>query len=519
MHYRRHQPYRLIEGFEPLEKTGIEILHRRVLAELKPHGCTQILNSVLASLSNSPRGPHEVASAPWLTLLIAKWAMQDPMVPTKMGRPLPQEKLTELVNLLWNAPLEASPNVWLLVRSNFHVQYQWQVDDLMGFIRWPALIARQHPNSLIRRQFVQTIGMEPDDYIDLSFALSGGILNRDGPLNPNWLNALRNSYPTQLDGIVKMFAHSLHELRHEMRSDEAQRIRGRSELYEFPYLKRYPLLLRRDGLHVWHSKVFKQGVEDAVDMRMSVSLGEEYSQTFSKVFEQYVTELSTPLSEAALTEKAFWSEFGRDRRAAEVVIPGKFGNVFIEAKMSLYADEIMLTDDEAVARQKTFQLRDAFEKAISAGNTLRSRPFADGIFDKLEDFLIIVTSRSLLIRDAQILSELYRDSWDPYKGDAQAAQRMPLLNAVILGISDFEKLIGAVRSNDLDLSKVLRDATRANADPMTGKMLFLQHLPRTRWGKTPVLWNATERSLERLSIALGQPSSSIISAPDDPDSD
>jgi hypothetical protein len=512
MNFRRSHPYKSAATSQPLAKIGLEGLHSRIVAELRLYGCAHIADAVLRSLNVQQIASDELQSAPWLALLIVKWALQDPSVPMRLGKPMPQDRLDALKVILWNAPIESEPNVFLLFRSHFHVQYQWQrEDDPMGFARWPALIALQHPNSLIRRQFKQAMGMDPTDYIDLTFAMAGGVLNRKGPLSPRWLDALRTHYPTQIDVLLKLFARPLANLREIVCASEAQKIRGRAELLEFPYFKRFPLLSRKDGLHVWHSKVFKQGLEDAVDMRMSTKFADDYVKSFSRVFEKYVVNLSLTASTSALTEREFWKEFGKDQRAVEVVIPGRVGNVLIEAKMSLYADEILLTDNEIVARQKSYRFREAFEKGLAVGRTLRSRPFAGGVFDKAEDYLIIVTSRDFLIRDAKMLSELYPDSWDPFRGDEKAARRLPMSNAIILSIGDFEMLLGIIKKNGLELSSVLHDASRANRNPETAKMLFLQHLEGMQRQRSALVSRALEESLDRIAVALKQPRDAFFS--------
>jgi hypothetical protein len=305
---------------------------------------------------------------------------------------------------------------------------------------------------------------------------------------------------------VSLFARSLSGLRDELQNEDAQKIRGKFELIEFPYLQRFPLLKLRNGrLHAWHPKVFEQGLEDAVHLRLS-ELGPGYTEPFSRVFEGYVTELAVSAGVSVVTEAAYKAVAGHTASAVEAIFPGRGCNIFVEAKMSLFADDVLLTDNETVAFQKTKRLRDAIGQAWAVGEKIRAAdaPLGSRVAHEC-DFLLIVTSRELLISGGEMLASMYAPNQFRYPSDA-ARRRLPLSRILILSIEDYENLIGAVARGEVDLFEIVEQATTANSSPDAAQMFFSAHLSKRvkRWQWTPLLDEAFRSSADRLSTALGQ---------------
>jgi hypothetical protein len=288
--------YRMAPRVTPLPKRGIEEAHKSIVNRLRRYSGVSIADLALQILWNPPTGEvEELKSAPWLSLLLVKWAMQDNLVNLRAGPPIPPARFDRLRQELWElqGPSHGEkPNVWLMLRYLVHVQVEFQHRESWGFLRWPALYARLDAGSINRRQFRQVMGLEPGAFLALAYALYAAVLNRQMPLAQDYLSTFRPTHGAAVDRMYELFVRDLPGLRHDLQTDEAQRIRGKPELFEFPYLRRYPFLRLRDGrLHCWHSLVFARGLEDAVHIRLS-SLGAEYVNEFSWVYERYVTELA-----------------------------------------------------------------------------------------------------------------------------------------------------------------------------------------------------------------------------------
>ena len=87
--------YRMAARVAPLPKRGIEEVHKSIVNRLRRYSGTSIADLALQMLWNPPTGEaEELRSAPWLTLLLVKWAMQDSLVSLRVGPRFPRPSLT-----------------------------------------------------------------------------------------------------------------------------------------------------------------------------------------------------------------------------------------------------------------------------------------------------------------------------------------------------------------------------------------------------------------------------------------
>lgn len=400
---------------------------------------------------------------------------------------------------------EDQSNAELIIRNLLHVQLEFQRKESWGFLRWPALYSRLNSGSTNRRQFREVMGMEPEAFLDMTYGLYGGVIGEKVPLEEDYLAPFRPTYGGSVDQMYSLFVRDLHALREELKSDEAQRIRGKQELFEFPYLRRFPFLRLEDGrIHCWHSLVFARGMEDAVHLRLS-KLGSDYTNEFSRVFEQYVTELATESGQALLDESAYKALQGGHSPAVEVIIQGEDCNILVEAKMSLFADDVLLQDSETAIYQKTERVRDAIKQAWQVSKIIRDPSRGYGTrFQTKQDYLLVVTSRELNLWNGEILKRLYAPGRLNYP-NPEAELHLPLKNVFILSIEEFERVIGCVAAGEINLSDVLKDAVTANQNALTAKMFFSDFIGKytKRWAIPSVMKNAQLAADARIKSALG----------------
>lgn len=467
--------YRMTAGFSPLPKRGIEATHKSIVNRLRRYSGESIVDLALHMLWHPPSGKLETLKTfPWLTLLLVKWALQDNMVRIRVGSRISQHEFDQLRQMVWDAPEKQNEksNVWLMLRSILNVQIAFQRGPSWAFLRWPALYDRLDPKSRSRRQFREVIGMEPAEFLDLAYGMYATVLTDAMPLNPDWLAPFRPRYGSCVDKMYELFVRDLTGIRTELQADLAQRIRGKQELYEFPYLHRFPFIRLRDGdVYCWHPLVFARGLEEAVHLRLS-SLGKEYVDDFSLVFEQYVTEVAMESGIPALTESAYKDLVGGHAHSVEVILEGENCNIFIEAKMSLFADDVMVQDSEIAIYQKTKRVREAIKQGWRVGKAVRnSESPLKNRFHTKEDYLLVVTSRELIIGNGESLLRLYPSNSFDYPDD-DAKKRLPLSNVFIVSIEDFDVLMANVKAGTINLTKFLRDAVSDNQQSDTARLFF-----------------------------------------------
>ena len=251
--------------------------------------------------------------------------------------------------------------------------------------------------------------------------------------------------------------------------------------------------------------VFARGLEDLVHLRLS-ELQTEYTQPFSRLFEKYVVELSKAMDPSALTDEEYLALVGNGASNVEAAIACGDCNVFVEAKMSLFADDVVLTDSEVQVYQKTKRVRDGIKQAWNVGQTVRSNNSPLPAYAAAEqDFLLLVTSRELFVGDGEMFQRLYRVGDFEYP-DAAAKADLPLRNVFIMSIENYERLSCAVAAGAVSLPALLKEAATKAQDPATSSMLFDGYLqPYVKgWGLPDLLLNARKQSESRLAVAFGE---------------
>lgn len=493
----------------PIHKVSMDEAYRSIRNRLARYSATSILDAALHILWNPPADPvEELRSAPWLTMLIVKWALQNDAVKLQAGPSISIAEMNEIRQKLWNLPeqvRELQPkNIFLMLRSLMHQQVEFQRKETQSYMRWAALYARLPKDGVDRTQFRTAFGMEPDDFLVLSFALYAAVLNGDVPLSRDWMMPLRAAYGDKIDKIFDVLARDVLALREELQKDPAQRIRGKNEFYEFPYLKRFPLLHLPNGLiHCWHRLVFARGLEEIVHLRLTDLFDSKYTASFSRVFESYVTELARESGLSLMDEAEYKHLVGPGMPSVEAIFDGDEDcNVLVEAKLSKFEDDCIVEDSPLWAHRKMRRVREALEQGWKVGKVVRETAALGARFAKRMDFLLVVTSRELFIGGGQALQRLIPEEHRGYP-DATAEHTLPLSNVFVMGIEEFERLVGAVRAGEVNLPEVLRDAAMANDNGATSRMFFSDFFENqvgpTGWTTPRLMSEARERVYELIA--------------------
>jgi hypothetical protein len=373
-------------------------------------------------------------------------------------------------------------------------------------LRWPALIAREPTSQRSQRQFRENLGLAPEQFMDMSFALLAAAMTDDFPLGPAWSKPLRPAYGSALDAFWNLVARDFSHLRRELlRHAHAQPLPLRQELYEAPFLKRYPLFKMRNGHYgTWHPLLLARSLEEIVHVKLGTLQG-GYTQPFSRLFERYVWELAQTMSSTTITEDEYMEVVGETEPMVEAILPYSDCNVLVEAKMALFGDDVLLTDNETQAYQKTKRVRDGIKQAWKVGKALRlpNSQFSQ-CSTAAEDFLLVVTSRELFLGDGEKLLRLYAMGEFDYP-DEQSRGNMPLHNVFIMSIESYEHLSVAVATSAVSLPSLLKEAVIKNKAPSTSVMLFDDFLRDyvKNWGMPELLESARRAAQIRLARAFG----------------
>lgn len=485
-----------------LDKRDIDAEYRRIRNKLRRFNALSIIDAALTSLHHhmTKNKEHELRSAPWVALLLVKWAFQDNMVPMRVNPPISVEQFDYIRNELWNLsrPEGQKVNVYAMLRQMFAGQMEFQKRPSWSFMRTPMLISRLPPQHPARKMFVEGLGIEPEPFMDISIAVYSAVLNGDMHFNIRKYFGLAPHYTQPINTFFDLLARDPITLRTELQNKNLQHNRGSSELYEFPIFRRFPLLQRtNETVSVWHQAVFSRGMEDAVHIRLSEN-GQDYSRAYSIIHEEYVVDLVQSLDKPYISEAAQSEEFPAGSQV-EAIIPSDDGCLLVEAKMTLYNDGSLFSVNEEILKVATKRIRDGIKQVrrVAVQNQAASW-YTGGL-----TYAIIVANSDLHLYTAERLGKIIRS--DSLTDAAEGGDVLPLERIFIISTSEMESFVSVMRQTGKSGPEILAKAVEDNRESQTQKGYIGQHLANYvhRYETPAILEEASEMSIKRVFEAVG----------------
>ena len=453
----------------------------------------------------------ELGKAPWLTLLMVKWACQDRHSGRAHMPAISRAQLNDLRQRLWDFPerlYTGSAGTMppeLFMRQLVRPQLGFQRALTKSFVREAALLGEQPENHPLRRLFVEKTAFDVLAFIDLSLATSTRIVKGERAFPAVFLNSLHPVHaPEVVSAFQRSIARTLPDLVTFCRSLPDANRKVASEFFEFPVLTRYPFFQNGSTMICWHPAVFYRGLESFVHSVLSEA-GPDYIEPFSRLFEQHV------LAEAGkVPARLFGEDALRGLISAETQVPDGLlsfpgCNVFIEAKAGLYRESVMTVGNSDVFAHKTTAIRKAVGQAWATSLSLREQRRAPlQVLEADADYLLIVTNKELGAGRGTALASMYPKGTLDYP-NADAERLLPRKRVYVLSIDDFERLTNAAASGYIELPAFLASCVHDDAEPRTARQLFEQHLNErsvpARFSHT--IEKAIDASFLRLRGALG----------------
>ncbi len=498
---------------------------QRIRNRLRRYSLISIISVGLNHLTQQHENKEEALRAmPWLAALVMKLAIEDEMISMHNGDLCPSAEFDACCNAIWNAKrgLDESVQVALLVvRASMHAQFIFQRSETFGFMRWAALISRLDASHPCRSLFERVFGKTPDDFMMAAILLISQF-KKETPQQPIDLrdySALPEGLTKPLYQLVELLSKDLSELRVQLQGELRSRLvsnhpaRQESERHEFPWLAKYPLLkLDQTRVLAWNPTIFFHGLEESVHIRLS-EFGQRYTDSFSQVFEDYVIELIQESGTHAITDQEFKRLGNKSMSAVDALIPHAEGNVFIECKMSLFADAVLLNDSPHIVSEKLRRIRKAIVQGWKVGDLLRSDEIELNDAKSADnDYLIVVTSRQLLFGNGLHLKQMVDEQFfddilsksnfiSPYK---EQLSRMPPQNITILSIEEFEHLVGAVKSKKVTYLSFVQQLAKNASNPKTSTMVADQEIRKyvDKWYIPNLLTNSRDRVVAQLNAVF-----------------
>ncbi len=289
---RQHNPADAAEFMLPMSFTDAYKNWRNRARKFSLESIVSGAIEVLCEPSSDPVA--ELGKAPWLTLLMVKWACQDRHSGRAHMPAISRAQLNDLRQRLWDFPERLDTGgagtmpPELFMRQLVRPQLGFQRALTKSFVREAALLGEQHENHPLRRLFVEKTGFDVLAFIDLSLATSTRIVKGERAFPAVFLNSLHPVYaPEVVSAFQRSIARTFPDLVTFCRSLPDANRKVASEFFEFPVLTRYPFFQNGSIIICWHKAVFYRGLESFVHSVLSEA-GPEYIEPFSRLFEQHV---------------------------------------------------------------------------------------------------------------------------------------------------------------------------------------------------------------------------------------
>lgn len=468
------------------EKLSYNDATKRVRRKLKDYSAESIVDCALNYINAKGREDNGLYKLPWVVLLVVKLVLEDHEIRLHSGKICTQEIFLDACNFLWNnsgKQIDASRSNRLLLsfRSLINVQLIFQRNDTWSFLRIPALIGlknAEHPLSIL---FKEEFGLSPLQFNFYAFLFMAPLVihGNNRYIKNSYFDYVRLKYNVELENFLTGYSKNLSELRDLLRNESEERIanfgkeRSPVEFVETPWLMQYPFLKKEDYLFAWHPSLYAMSLEETVHKRLS-KYGQRYTQLFSEVFEDYVLSLLKQLEYELIDEKEYKKKV-QDKSVPAVDAFLKVNdeiNLLIECKMSLFQDEILVSDDEKTVYYKFNNVRKAFVQGWKAGEIIRKNQQFH-ISKNSVDFLIVVVNRRLncgsaahfrTIMPDNIFQNIYPKNSIGQLHDTHLSN-MPIENILIMSIDVFEQFVLAVSNKKLNIIEFFNKVAEMNSNP------------------------------------------------------
>lgn len=435
---------------------------------------------VLCEPSSDPIS--ELGKAPWLTMLLVKWACQDRYAGRSHLPPISRAQLDDLRQRLWKFPERLDRGdrhtmpFELFMRQLIRPQLGFQRDFSHSFVREAALLAEEHVDHPLRKLFKEKTGFDVLAFIDLSLATCATIMKGNRAFTTAYLSSLQPVYtPEVMSSFLCAITRTFPELVAFCRSLPDANNKVASEYFEFPVLSRYPLFRDRNDIICWHPSVFYRGLESFVHSVLSEE-GQEYMQRFSRMFERHVVREAKKVPARYIPEDRLRACVAPDTKVPDGLLSFPGYNVFVESKAGLFNESVMTVRTKDLFLHKTKALRSAVSQTWATSVSLRQQRRAPReVVDASTDYLLIITNRELGASKGTALASMYPEGTLDYP-NAESERFLPRKHIYVLAIDDFERLTNVANSGQLDLPTFLASCVHDDQDPQTARQLFEQHL-------------------------------------------
>lgn len=428
----------------------------------------------------------------WHLLLLFKWIIrfgdyresQNHVTVTDIHIDILFDHLKDLSEKVF--PLQSQRDVYFFYRvmavQQFWVQRKESV--LLGWGRQAFLFANLEQNHTIRKLFKESVGLDIDDFLELSCCLFLYFQANEHPyVTVSTFSQLFDSF-----GKEKIFAwlqvvsssvSALQDWLQQTDDGKPKALQGvESEYYEQTPFLRFPLVEAKDyyilvSPHVLHSSLSSI----LYDILRDQQTKERFMEGFGKNFEDYVGRTISVLQCPVLTEDDLKGHLNISdgNKVMDFLAIDNGNNIFIEVKgVALSWKGTISRGPGTLLNESNTSVLKGIRQAYDVASSLEGHTHVNGcLLGTKRNFLLIVTYKDMYFGNGKNFREFVApDRIDKIIAEHGNREVIPLKNIFVICVDDLEIMLGDILSGICSLSDFLVQAADNDPEDISRTLAF-----------------------------------------------
>lgn len=438
---------------------------------------------------------------PWSVLLLIKWILLDENY-DNLCRPMPKYtdtvQLINMVNDLTDKIRMPSEHesfaLFMRLLVSQQIIYQRRL-TIVQTGRQMLYFGGLNESHYIKEKFRSETGMDLDRFLQLAIAFHTAFVidnSRRYRIGRNWFGDMKMiSGHKDVDLFLSLLSAPLDTIRKRLLERDAITLEKKGNpRASFEYLEQTPfvhspLLPTGDGDYfIVDSRLVENCLENFVYNTLRRCGAQDFMKSFGDIFEDYVR-LAVEHSKVSYRDEEQLKIFLKSKQKSNLVdfvLADEDTHIFIDAKAAEMNYWASVTHDPVeLAKLLDSSLLKAIKQANSVARDLAARNSKDSVFSpRQKNYLIAVTYARTNFGNGRALCDCVGMEAVKSAVGGDDNFKIPIENIYFLTIEEFETLVAQVHVGKIGLVEALERAKNLDANPLTRKFIFEQHL--TNWG-------------------------------------
>lgn len=464
----------------------------KIRKKIVRYNTISLVNLLLKRLHVKHAGFDIANSRASVSCLMLEWTLELGVIVD--AKNATEKDALKILNEIWALQdqalnLDNSDNAIFALRKFLIPQLRFQIsqDSHTSFLtRFSLLIRQGRYKNYFNEKFKEETGVSLNDFLTVSLFLES-LFKEQNVHFIKYSDLITYLHPAiGLDSLMKimyLLGSNLSGLR-DVCVERRNSLNGlhSSEYFLEPALISKPLLFLKDGVSTSHSFVATIGISEfALRFFKQLNHG-EFKKRFTKLFEEYLSELLKSLPIDFLHEDEIKSLYQSklpkghsNNKVADFLIADSGNSLFIDAKGVEPSDAVLTTDNPMLMKDK---LKDHLIKGVrQASETANNMSIIEPEnYSKIENrYALIVTHQDFYLSDAKTLRGYLGNEFN-YKLDEAINGQIEIEKIHFCSVSDFETILMVCKQAKCTVFEFLDYCIQSESKAETRKFHMTQHI-------------------------------------------